>query len=351
MTATKDAMSELTDAECDALIQRLGIRDIEHADRRRRLIRAGAAWQAARAAPAQPVGDPIGHVSAPSGNLSYKHLVRSREPRDNEVGMLLYAAHPSAPAQPVARPSDDELWDKTLKERDDLHEMADALADAISKHFGVEIGEHSSANSPWQNALDAIAEKKTQENYCAFNGCEAEPVDGGIYCSAHAAPASQERAQEPPIVRPCPPELRAMAEEIANHVETRTEEEIIADGVKFIMGPGGDEGTRKRVDAAPPADDLVTRLRRKHDMDCELHGDPCDHTLACTCSWIERREAADEITQLRNEVDMLRDTEAAEITQLRAKVERLERERDESHTDDNGTVWTRPYRMGLLRDG
>ena len=32
---------------------------------------------------------------------------------------------------------------QTIKERDYYHEMADELADAIAKHFGVEIGEHS----------------------------------------------------------------------------------------------------------------------------------------------------------------------------------------------------------------
>jgi hypothetical protein len=36
--------------------------------------------------------EPIGAVSGPSGNIPYKHLVRSREPRDDEVGMSLYAA-------------------------------------------------------------------------------------------------------------------------------------------------------------------------------------------------------------------------------------------------------------------
>jgi hypothetical protein len=35
--------------------------------------------------------EPIGEVSAPSGTLPYKHLVRYREPRDDEVGMKLYA--------------------------------------------------------------------------------------------------------------------------------------------------------------------------------------------------------------------------------------------------------------------
>lgn len=57
-----------------------------------------------------------------------------------------------------SRPTDDELWDQTLKERDDYHEWADQLAARIAAITGVDIGEHSSANCPWQNAVDAADE-------------------------------------------------------------------------------------------------------------------------------------------------------------------------------------------------
>lgn len=63
------------------------------------------------------------------------------------------AASPSAPVQ--ARPTDDELWEKTLKERDGYHEWADELAARIATITGVDIGEHSSANCPWANAINA----------------------------------------------------------------------------------------------------------------------------------------------------------------------------------------------------
>ncbi|WP_261539142.1 hypothetical protein [Burkholderia multivorans] len=63
---------------------------------------------------------------------------------------------PQPPAQADARPTDDELWDQTLSERDEYHEMADKLAAAIAKHFGVDIGEHSNANCPWEEALEVI---------------------------------------------------------------------------------------------------------------------------------------------------------------------------------------------------
>lgn len=50
----------------------------------------------------------------------------------------------------------DPLHYDTLRDRDRYHEMADELADAIAKHFGVEIGEHSNMNCPWENALEWI---------------------------------------------------------------------------------------------------------------------------------------------------------------------------------------------------
>lgn len=61
-----------------------------------------------------------------------------------------------AARQPAPRPTDDELWDQTIRDRDTYHDWADKLAEAIAKRFGVDIGEHSSANLPWSEALDAI---------------------------------------------------------------------------------------------------------------------------------------------------------------------------------------------------
>jgi hypothetical protein len=45
---------------------------------------------------------------------------------------------------------------EALKERDTYHEWADELADAIAKHTGHDIGEHSSDNNPWRMALNAL---------------------------------------------------------------------------------------------------------------------------------------------------------------------------------------------------
>ena len=66
-----------------------------------------------------------------------------------------------------ARPSDDALWDRTLTERDEYHDMADKLANAIADHLLVEIGEHSSSNCPWMRALDAIQNAAPQASEAA----------------------------------------------------------------------------------------------------------------------------------------------------------------------------------------
>ncbi|HEX2652955.1 MAG TPA: hypothetical protein VHN11_04815 [Xanthobacteraceae bacterium] len=76
-----------------------------------------------------------------------------------EVRALCTASVPrasDAEAAAAHRPSDDDLWDQTLQERDSYHEWADKLAAAIAEHFGIDIGEHSSANNPWSVALDTL---------------------------------------------------------------------------------------------------------------------------------------------------------------------------------------------------
>lgn len=79
---------------------------------------------------------------------------------DSEAGeyeVPLYTT-PPASAEPF-RPTDDELWDQTVTERDNYHDMADRLANAIAEFFNLDIGEHSSANCPWMNALDQMPDR------------------------------------------------------------------------------------------------------------------------------------------------------------------------------------------------
>lgn len=88
---------------------------------------------------AQPGRPPVGALSMDGARLPASEVAALRD---------FLAAH--------ARPSDDTLWDQTLAERDEYHDMADKLANAIADHLLVEIGEHSSSNCPWMRALEAI---------------------------------------------------------------------------------------------------------------------------------------------------------------------------------------------------
>ncbi|HBI71520.1 MAG TPA: hypothetical protein DDZ22_21620 [Massilia sp.] len=92
----------------------------------------------------------------------------------------------SAATKPTAdlpRPSDDELWDATLRDRDTYHEWADKLAEAISKHFDAYIGEHSNANCPWAEALEVIEgyEDEKPAHFAALlpGPYYMDPPDGG----------------------------------------------------------------------------------------------------------------------------------------------------------------------------
>lgn len=65
------------------------------------------------------------------------------------------------PSQPPAQADQEYLeslyraLEGVIDERDRYHEMADDLAGHIAAITGVDIGEHSSANCPWQNAIEA----------------------------------------------------------------------------------------------------------------------------------------------------------------------------------------------------
>lgn len=149
---------------------------------------------AAPAAPSQaqamPVESLIGlsvsvDVSTNDNDAAHRYFGKVdavQECSDEKNGIILLVQEPkpnfTPQAQQVAeavpnRPSDDKLWDQTLRERDRYHEVADRLAGAIAEYFGADIGEHSSANCPWDEAERVIE--------------EAEPYQP----TAQAAPASQ----------------------------------------------------------------------------------------------------------------------------------------------------------------
>jgi hypothetical protein len=80
--------------------------------------------------------------------LEQPHPHAIGEAIDRAVAML------SADVSEVSAPSDAQL-DQALCERDTYHEWADKLSEKIAHLTGADVGEHSSANNPWREALNA----------------------------------------------------------------------------------------------------------------------------------------------------------------------------------------------------
>lgn len=73
--------------------------------------------------------------------------------------------------------------DGLIKDRDHCHEMADKLANAIAKHFDVEIGEHSNMNCPWENALEWIYPITPERRFDGFYYCWCgQKLENWDYC-------------------------------------------------------------------------------------------------------------------------------------------------------------------------
>lgn len=106
---------------------------------------ARAATQPAAAPAAQPIG--LQTMCAIKAELLAAQDCESMEGIDAIAARI---------AKLVMRPTDDDLWDATLRDRDTYHDWADKLADAIATHFGADIGEHSNMNCPWAEALEVI---------------------------------------------------------------------------------------------------------------------------------------------------------------------------------------------------
>lgn len=65
---------------------------------------------------------------------------------------------------------------KALEERDDFHAYADQLAECIAQMTDTVIGEHSSMNCPWENAIEAC---------CAFIAEKHPAVETTAECAVH----------------------------------------------------------------------------------------------------------------------------------------------------------------------
>lgn len=87
----------------------------------------------------------------------------SWQPHDWVVAAIQTALLGAPPAQRPAQVYLDGLdraLGEAIEQRDRYHEVADDLAAHIARITGVDIGEHSSANCPWQNAIEAAEEYK-----------------------------------------------------------------------------------------------------------------------------------------------------------------------------------------------
>lgn len=121
---------------------------------------------------AQPAAQPAPNCtrSHPHENMDAMCELRTEIARlTNENARLKAAASVQEPA--------DDGFTQALIERDEYHAIADELAEMIAQITGEDIGEHTSANFPWRNALDAA------ENWLCHSPAAPvqEPVAFKIY--------------------------------------------------------------------------------------------------------------------------------------------------------------------------
>lgn len=111
----------------------------------------------------------LARESAFAHSNEHAYLPQTREetnswqPHDWVVAAIQTALLGAPPAQQPAQVYLDGLdraLGEAIEQRDRYHEVADDLAAHIARITGVDIGEHSSANCPWQNAIEAAEEYK-----------------------------------------------------------------------------------------------------------------------------------------------------------------------------------------------
>lgn len=128
-----------------------------------------------QAAQGQPQAD--WKLMPPDADEAMMHAAQD-VPQPRPYGAVYRAMFGAAP-QSQARPTDDDLWDQTLRERDSYHEVADKLAEAIATYFDADIGEHSSNNCPWDQALQVI-ESTAPQPQVAQGAAAGSPLVEGV---------------------------------------------------------------------------------------------------------------------------------------------------------------------------
>ncbi|WP_432592765.1 hypothetical protein [Stenotrophomonas maltophilia] len=118
-------------------------------------------------------GGPLDVYSAPTLQDNDGELRRERYDLDADcwveggepLGYFYREQQPDA-SPPAQQPAQvyldglDRALGETIGQRDRYHEVADDLAGHIARITGVDVGEHSSANCPWRNAIEAAEEYK-----------------------------------------------------------------------------------------------------------------------------------------------------------------------------------------------
>ncbi len=105
------------------------------------------------------VSDACAYLASDSGWDDYGIYRDDAEARYRALPDRIRAlSAPPAQADQEYLESLDRALEGVIDERDRYHEMADDLAGHIAAITGVDIGEHSSANCPWQNAIEAAEE-------------------------------------------------------------------------------------------------------------------------------------------------------------------------------------------------
>lgn len=201
-------------------------------------------------------------------------------------------ASPAAPAMPQPRPTDDHLWDETIRDRDTYHEWADKLAEAISKHFGAYIGEHSNTNCPWAEALEAIeaaspasaehvqVRKATTElslPELAREFAAAEEMGFDFTLSPGVCGMLFRAMTTPPVAAPSSPS-------VSGTVDTA---EAVRNAVHAIIGPGFHLRLAK-LDIASIIDQHTAQaVRAAREEALEEAAKACENEVPCSCCFSE----------------------------------------------------------------
>lgn len=159
-------------------------------------------WQAALAA-RQPVGEPFGWWLADENGIGYiarnpgQGVIDVYRARPGCSAMPLYTAPTAQQPAQVHLDGLDRALGEAIDQRDRYHEVADDLAGHIAAITGVDIGEHSSSNCPWQNAIEATEEYKPAQavDLARWSQRHADDLHVAVHTalSVHAGSLSQKK--------------------------------------------------------------------------------------------------------------------------------------------------------------